>query len=173
MTYPPFLSGGSSLPSSSSHICLSAPPPCVQTTDKYLVFILICPPHSSCPGRTVRTAPSTVSPATGVPTQTRPCTRPWPRLSVRVPLPHPPLSLCQVCRTRTPWQTGPSRGNRTPLRSGPSPGACMKVGVSILFSGGGWMRAAWGSLETFGVFNGDRAFSRRMWDNGMGACACK
>lgn len=98
---------------------------------------------SSCPGRTVRTAPSIAFLATGAPTQTHPCTRPWDPLSTRALLPRPPLNPCQAC-PRTLWQTGLFRENRTPLRSGPSPGACMKVGVSIYIFGGSWIRAAWG-----------------------------
>lgn len=89
--------------------------------------------YSSCQEKTARTAPSTAFPATGVSTQTRPHTPHWLPLSARARLPRPHRSLCQVCHPRTPLQTELSRGNRTPLRSGPSPGACMKVGVSILF----------------------------------------
>lgn len=88
---------------------------------------------SSCQEKTARTAPSTAFPATGASTRTRPRTHRWPPPSARARPPRPRLSLCQVCRRRTPPRTGPSRENRTPLRSGPSPGACMKVGVSMLF----------------------------------------
>lgn len=116
-------------------------------------MILICFSNSSCQGRTVRTAPSIAFPATGAPTQTRLCTRPWHPLSARAALPRPPRSPCQGSRPRTRQLTGPSRENQTPLRSGLSPGACMKVGVSIYIFGGGWMRAACGvgSVETLGV----------------------
>lgn len=91
------------------------------------------PKKSSCQEKTARTAPSTAFPATGASTRTHPRTHRWPPLSARARLPRPRLSLCQVCHRRTPLQTELSRENRTPLRSGPSPGACMKVGVSILF----------------------------------------
>lgn len=116
-------------------------------------MILICFSNSSCQERTARTAPSIVFPATGARTQTRLCTLPWHPLSVRATRPHLPRSLCRDSQSRTPQETGPSRENRTPLRFGPSPGACMKVGVSIFISGGGWMRAAWGigSVQTLGV----------------------
>lgn len=89
--------------------------------------------NSSCPEKTARTAPSIAFPATGVSTQIRHRTRPWHLLSLRALLPHPHLSHFQASRPRTLQQTEPSRGNQTRLRSGPSPGACMKVGVSILF----------------------------------------
>lgn len=111
-------------------------------------------PKSSCQEKTARTAPSTAFPATGVSTQTRPHTHRWQPLSTRARLPRPHLSLCQVCHRRTPLQTELSRENRTPLRSGPSPGACMKVGVSIFFLVAvGWgLHGAAGSMETLAVF---------------------
>lgn len=115
-----------------------------KLTFKYEI-ILICFSNSSCQEKTARTAPSIAFPATEASTLIRLCTRPWHPLTARAPPPHLRLSLCQAYRPRTPQQTEPSRESRTPLRSGPSPGACMKVGVSIYIFGGGWMRAAWGS----------------------------
>lgn len=117
-------------------------------------YLSASPKKSSCQEKTARTAPSTAFPATGVSTRTRPHTHRWPPLSARAWLPRPHLSLCQVCHHRTPLQTELSRENRTPLRSGPSPGACMKVGVSILFLVAvGWgLHGAAGSMETLAVF---------------------
>lgn len=136
--------------SSVSSVFFSHPLPQL-TFNSHLILIYFF--NSSCQERTARTAPSKVFPATGAPTLTLPCTHPWHPLSVRAALHRPPRNPYRASHPRTPQPTGPSRENRTPLRSGPSPGACMKVGVSILFFGGGWMRAAWGAgqVETFGV----------------------
>lgn len=107
---------------------------CRRSSTFYYEILSMCfSKKSSCQEKTARTAPSTAFPATGASTRTHPRTHRWPPLSARARLPRPRLSLCQVCHRRTPLQTELSRENRTPLRSGPSPGACMKVGVSILF----------------------------------------
>ncbi|MEQ2157715.1 Membrane-associated guanylate kinase, WW and PDZ domain-containing protein 1 [Goodea atripinnis] len=94
-------------------------------------MILIYFPNSNCQGRTVRTVPSIVFPATGALTRNHPRTRLWHPLSARAALPRPPRSPCLACLPRTLKETGPSTENLTPLRSGPSPGACMKVGIYI------------------------------------------
>lgn len=123
-------------------------------------------PKSNCQEKTARTAPSTAFPATGVSTPTHPHTHPWQPPSARAWLPRPRLSLCQVCRRRTPLQTELSRESRTPLRSGPSPGACMKVGVSTLFLVAvGWgLHGAAGSMETLAVFKWYCTFWIMVWD---------
>lgn len=137
------------LPRRPLRLSLSDRPPFSQVRLCEILSIRLRLSRSSCRGRTARAAPSTASPATAASTQTRRCTRPWPPRSARAPPHRPPPTRCPACRPRTRWATGPSRGNRTPLRSGLSPGACMKVGVSMLFSW--WQfgrRAAWGRRLT-------------------------
>lgn len=134
---------------------------------------LMCFSNSSCHEKTARTAPSTAFPATGASTQTRPCTRPWHPPSARASLHHHPLSLCLACHPKTHQQTEPSRENQTPLKSGPSPGACMKVGVSIYIFGGSGMRGCMGLLARWRhlvCFSGTARFGFRIRNK---CCACK
>lgn len=120
-------------------------------------YILICSPSlsflttlslslspvrsSSWKGRTVRTALSTASPASAACVWTRPYTRPSP-CPPRAPRPRPPSSHCPACLLPRSPEMAPPRRSQTPSKYGPSPGACMKVGVSIMSFGVGYSRLA-------------------------------
>lgn len=119
-------------PISSSYDYKFTPAPLVPLHSKTSLFFFH-PSSTSWRERTVRAAPSTVCAAIAAPTPTLLATHPLPcpvrQWSQLQQLPH---SLCRSCPCRTPQMAlSPSRRSQTLSRFGRSPGACMKVDVSI------------------------------------------